>query len=62
MYLSKRDIQNIVNAVMNETQINEEFKALALSNVEQAIKIIVYRDFPEEIQQRYENSIRFWII
>lgn len=57
MYLSIADVQRIVNAVIEETENNEEFKALALSNVERAIRLIIERDFPKEVQARYFHTI-----
>lgn len=60
MYLSIADVQQIVNAVIEETEINEEFKTLALSNVEQAIRLIIQRDFPKEVQERYFQTINHY--
>ncbi|MHA6252744.1 hypothetical protein [Oceanobacillus sp. CAU 1775] len=54
------DIQEIVNTVLQESECNEDFKALAFANMEQAIKYIIKRDFPEEVLVRYNCSLKYF--
>lgn len=58
--LTLHDIQTIVRAVLKESEANEQFKASALSNMDEAIQFIVKRDFPNDLQKRYERSIQFY--
>lgn len=58
--LTLHDIQNIVNAVLGETEINDKFKEFALENMDHAINFIVRRDFPYELQKRYERTIEYY--
>ncbi len=57
--LNLTDIQKIVNAVIKETEINEEFRSLVLTDMEFAIKTIIERDFPKEIQEKYIQTLKF---
>jgi len=58
--LTFRDVQKIVNAVFEESQNNDEFKALAYSNVEKAISIIIERELPSELKNRYYRSLTYY--
>ncbi|MFA8439425.1 hypothetical protein [Pueribacillus sp. YX66] len=55
--LTLQDIQNIVNAVLEETDKNDEFREFALVNMDEAIDFIVRRDFSFEMQKRYEQTV-----
>lgn len=55
--LTLQEIQNIVNAVLKETDKNDEFKEFAFVNMDEAIDFIVRRDFPHEFQKRYERTV-----
>lgn len=54
--LTATDIRNIFDALVMESEINDEFRAIVLFDIERAIKIIVYRDFQLDIQTKYEYS------
>ncbi len=56
--LTLQDIQKIVNAVLQETERNDEFKTFALINTDEAIDFIVRRDFSYDIQKRYEETMK----
>lgn len=58
--LTLHDIQNIVRAVLKESESDEQFKAFALSNIDEAIQFIVKRDFSNDLQKRYDRSIQFY--
>lgn len=60
MFLSITDVQKIVDAVIKESEMNDEFKALALSDVEQAIRFVINRDFPDDLQERYDKTIKYY--
>jgi len=54
--LSLEDIQKIVVAVLDEAEKNDDFKSLMLKDAEKAISLIVERDFPFQVKQRYIKS------
>ena len=58
--LTLDEIHSIVNAVLEESERNEEFKVLALSNVEQAIRFIIERDFSSNILERYNKTVKYY--
>lgn len=60
MFLTIADVQNIVNAMIKESEINDDYRALALSDVEEAIKLIIYRDFPPDVQMRYHHTLKYF--
>lgn len=57
MYLTLEDVQKIVNAMIEESDKDASFKSLTLSDTEEAIKYIIFRDFPKDVQIRYMNTL-----
>lgn len=60
MFLTITDVQKIVDAVVKESERDNEFKELALSDVEQAIRLVIHRDFPHDLQIRYQQTIKYY--
>jgi|GEM_PF-5002066 len=58
--LTLHDIQKIVNAVFEESKMNEQFKALAYSNVEEAIRIVIECKLSKELKARYDRSLIYY--
>lgn len=58
--LNLKDVQTIVNAVLKETEVNEEFKHCAFNDIEKAIKYIIDRDFSNEVIQRYDHTLEYY--
>ena len=55
--LTLKEVQKIVNTILKEVEINDEFKSLVLNDVEKAIQYIINRDFSSDTLQRYNQTV-----
>lgn len=55
--LTLKEVQKIVNTILKEMEINDEFKSLVFNDVEKAIQYIIKRDFSSDTLRRYNQTV-----